>query len=168
LVAKEVEELHLGLPSKLREINIKNCEVLESLPKAMMYNNMYLENIYIGEHSSLNYFAMGQLPPTLKRLKIENCKNMLILVDGNDINICSSSKSLLENLEIRECPSLQSLMSTGELPTTLKYLQIWNCKKLESIAKSFHHNSSLVIIFISSCESLKSLPMGIHSLTHLH
>jgi hypothetical protein len=168
LVAKEVEELQLGLPSRLREIEISNCKVLESLPKAMMYNNKYLEKIYIGDCTSLTYFAIGQLPPTLKRLRIENCKNMLILVDRDDISICGSSKSLLENLEIRECPSLKSLTSSGELPATLKYLQIWNCKKLESIAKSFHHNSSLVVIFISSCESLKSLPMGIHNLTHLH
>jgi Leucine-rich repeat (LRR) protein len=164
LVAKEVEkQLQLGLPSKLREIEIKNCKVLKSLPKSMMY----VEYIHINGCTSLTYFAISQLPPTLKRLRIDHC-NMLILVDEDDVNSCSSNTSLLEFLHVEDCPSLISLMSTEELPATLKELEIKNCKKLESIAKSFHHNSSLQVICIDSCENLKSLPMGIQSLSHLH
>ncbi|XP_059439994.1 putative disease resistance protein RGA3 [Corylus avellana] len=166
LAAKEVEEqLQLGLPSKLRAIEIRNCKVLESLPQAMMHRNKYLEDIHICECTSLTYFAIGQLPPTLKRLKIEYC-NMLILVDGDVINNCGSNTSL-EYLEIGCCQSLKYLTSSGELPATLKYLQIFNCNKLESIAKSFHHNSSLEVIDIRSCENLKSLPEGIHSVSNL-
>jgi hypothetical protein len=72
LVAKEVEEqLHLSWPSKLKEIKIRNCEVLESLPKAMMHNNTCVEYIDISNCSSLTHFAVGQLPPTLKRLIIK-------------------------------------------------------------------------------------------------
>jgi hypothetical protein len=163
LVAKDVEEqLQLGLPSKLREIKIKNCKVLKSLPKPMMY----VEYIHISGCTSLTYFAISQLPPTLKRLRIEYCK-MLNLVDGDDVNSYNSNTSLLEFLYIADCPSLISLTSTEELPATLKELEILNCKKLESIAKSFHHNSSLEVICIYSCENLKSLPMGIQSLSHL-
>jgi hypothetical protein len=67
LVAKEGEEqLHLGWPSKLKEIKIINCKVLESLSKAMMHNNTCVEYIDISNYSSLTYFAIGQLPPTLK------------------------------------------------------------------------------------------------------
>jgi len=164
LVAKEVEEqLQLGLPSKLREINIINCKVLKSLPKPMMY----VENIHISGCDSLTYFAISQLPPTLKRLTIYQC-NMLNLVDGDDANSCRSNTPLLESLHIACCASLISLMSTEELPATLKELMIFECEKLESIAKSFHHNSSLEVIYIRSCENLKSLPMGIQSLSHLH
>jgi hypothetical protein len=164
LVAKEVEEqLQLRLPSKLREIKIKNCRVLKSLPKPMMY----VEYIHISGCDSLTYFAISQLPPTLKRLRIDHC-NMLNLVDGDDANSCRSNTPLLESLHIAYCASLISLMSTEELPATLKELTIWNCEKLESIAKSFHHNSSLEYIRIWSCENLKSLPMGIRSLSHLH
>jgi hypothetical protein len=163
LVAKEVEEqLQLGLPSKLREIEIKNCKVLKSLPKPMMY----VEYIHISGCTSLTYFAISQLSPTLKRLRIDHC-NMLNLVDGDDVNSCSSNTSLLEFLHIKDCPSLISLTLTEELPATLKQLEILNCKKLESIAKSFHHNSSLEVIHIVYCENLKSLPMGIQSLSHL-
>jgi hypothetical protein len=122
LMAKEVEEqLHLGWPSKLKEIKIRNCNILESLPKAMMHNNTCVEYIYIGNCSSLSYFVVGQLPPTLKQLIIEGC-NMLISLDGDDVNNCGSSTSLLEVLAIRDCPSLRSLTPSRELPATLKYL----------------------------------------------
>ncbi|XP_062175401.1 putative disease resistance RPP13-like protein 1 [Alnus glutinosa] len=157
----------LDLPSKLRNIVIQKCEVLECLPKAMMYNNTYVEDIHISECTSLLYFAIGQLPPTLKRLYINKCTNMVILVDGDDINSCGNNTSLLEYLEISDCPFLKSLTSSGELPATLQHLKIWNCKKLELIARSFHHNSALEVIEISSCENFKSLPMGICNLSHL-
>ncbi|XP_059439236.1 putative disease resistance RPP13-like protein 1 [Corylus avellana] len=157
----------LDLPSKLRNIVIQKCEVLDSLPRAMMYNNTHVEDIHISECTSLMYFAIGQLPPTLKRLYINNCTNMAILVDGEDINSCGSNTSLLEYLEISNCPSIKSLTSSGELPATLQHLKIWNCKKLELIAKSFNHNSSLEVIEISSCENFKSLPIGICYLNHL-
>ena len=115
LVAKDVE-----VPSKLREIKIENCKVLESLPKAMMYNSTHLQEICIGYCPSLTHFAIGQLPPILKRLKIWSCKNMLILVDGDDINRWGSNISLLEYLDISSCPFLKSLTSSEELSATLR------------------------------------------------
>jgi hypothetical protein len=163
LVAEEVKE---AFPSTLREIYIHNCKALESLPKAVVYNNTCLEKIKICRCDSLKRFAIGQLPQTLKRLVIERCENMVILVD--DTNSCSSSTSLLEYLEIQHCPSLKSLgIPMGELPAKLKVFTISGCGKLESIAESFHPDSSLEEIVIFWCENLKSLPMGIHTLSHL-
>jgi Leucine-rich repeat (LRR) protein len=126
LTAKEEEDqLQLGLPFKLRDFVIRDCEDMESLPKEMKYNNTYLENILIEGCTSLTNFAVGQLPPTLKRLCIQRCTNMVILVDGDDINSYGSNTSFLENLSISDCPSLKSLTSSGELPTaTLKFLYI--------------------------------------------
>jgi hypothetical protein len=139
---------------------------MKSLPKAMMYNYTIVQHIEISECDSLMYFAIGQLPPTLKGLKISECKNMLILLDGDDTNSYSSSTSLLECLIILDCPSLKSLIPSGELSATLKHLRI-SCVELESIAKSFHHNSSLESIWICDCENLKLLPLGIHTLCFL-
>ncbi|KAB1221671.1 putative disease resistance RPP13-like protein 1 [Morella rubra] len=168
LVVKEVEDqLQLGLPSILKEIHIHNCNSLESLPRGMVYNSTCLEYVRISGCASLTYFAIHQLPPTLKRLKIESCKNMRILVEEDDTHNCSSSTSLLEYLVISYCPSLESLTSSGELPATLKYLRIHFCPKLESIAKRLHHSSFLEYIRISNCENLKYLPTGIQSLHHL-
>jgi hypothetical protein len=150
LVAEEVKEQpQQGMSSTRNDA--------KSLPKALMYNNKCLEYIYIVNCDSLTHIATGQLPPTLKRLNIRHCKNIRILLDENDINSFSSSTSLLEDLDIDGCPSLKSLTSCGELPTTLKNVSIWNCKTLESVAKSFHQNSSLERITILCCENLKSL-----------
>jgi hypothetical protein len=140
---------------------------MESLPKAMVYNNMCLEEIYISGCDSLMHIAIGQLPPTLKWLEIEFCRNMVILVDEDDTNSWSSSTSCLKYLGIFNCPSLKSLTSSGELPATLEHLDIDKCEILESVAKSFQHNSSLKWIEIWWCENLKSLPSCIHSLSHL-
>jgi hypothetical protein len=130
----------------------------KSLPKALMYNNKCLERIDINKCDSLTHIATGQLPPTLKRLQIRNCENIRILLDENDTNSsCSSSTSLLENLNIVRCPSLKSLTSSGELPATLKSVFIQSCKMLESVAKSYRQNSSLEIIDIYGCENLKFL-----------
>ncbi|XP_059445248.1 putative disease resistance RPP13-like protein 1 [Corylus avellana] len=159
LAAKKANEKpQSDLPSTLREIRISRCNALESLPKAVIYNNPCLERININGCDSLKHFAIGQLPSTLKRLRIESCKNMVILVDGDDTNsTCSVNSTLLEHLNISKCPSLKSLIRSGELPATLKRLHISYCSKLESIAMSFHHNLSLETIVIGSCENLESL-----------
>ncbi|XP_062173781.1 putative disease resistance RPP13-like protein 1 [Alnus glutinosa] len=150
LVAEDVKEQpQQGMASTRNDTN--------SLPKALMYNNKCLERIRIEECDSLTHIATCQLPPTLKRLEIWNCKNIRILLDEDDINSCSSSTSLLEDLTIFNCPSLKSLTSSGELPATLKDIDISDCQMLESVAKSFHQNSSLEKIDIESCENLKSL-----------
>jgi hypothetical protein len=170
LVAEEVKEQPhvLAFPSTLREIDIRSCKALESLPKAVVYNNTCLEKIKISRCDSLKRFAIGQLPQTLKRLEISWCWNMVILLGDDDTNSRNSSTSLLEYLDIKYCPSLKSLgFPMGELPAKLKVFTIVGCGKLKSIAESFHPDSSLEEIVIFWCENLKSLPMGIHTLSHL-
>ncbi|XP_035541757.1 putative disease resistance protein At3g14460 [Juglans regia] len=165
LVAEEVDQERLQL--RITSIGIKDCIALESLPKALLYNNTCLQSIYIYKCDSLTHFARSHLPPTLKNLSISNCKSMRNLVedDDNDTNnnstTCSSGiTSLLEELSVGNCPSLESLTSSGELPATLQQLTIRHCLKLESVAKSFHHNSFLTNITISFCENLQLLNGG--------
>ncbi|XP_040999335.1 putative disease resistance protein At3g14460 isoform X3 [Juglans microcarpa x Juglans regia] len=159
LVEEEVDQERLQL--KITSISIKDCIALESLPKALMYNNTCLQSIEIINCDSLMHFARSHLPPTLKKLRISVCKSMRNLVedddnDTNNNNSCSSGiTSLLEDLSISNCPSLEFLTSSGELPTTLQRLEIFNCPKLESVAKSFHHNSFLTRIYIYNCENLQ-------------
>ncbi|KAG7942224.1 hypothetical protein I3843_16G090600 [Carya illinoinensis] len=173
LVAEEVDQERLQL--RIQDISIYNCIALESLPKALMYNNTCLHSIAILSCDSLTHFARSHLPPTLKILSIQDCKSMRNLVedDDNDTNnnsTCSSGiTSLLESLYVTSCPSLESLTSSGELPATLRVLQISRCPKLESVAKSFHHNSSLTYVSIIRCENLQLLPLpsNLTSLQHL-
>ncbi|XP_040999043.1 putative disease resistance RPP13-like protein 1 [Juglans microcarpa x Juglans regia] len=168
LVSEEVEErLQQGGPLMLTQIEIKNCIALESLPKAMIYNNTCLKLIRIVNCDSLEHIARGQLPPTLERIEVSKCKNMKIFLEDNDANSRGNATSLLEYLEIYNCPSLELLTSSGELPATLKSLRMGSCPKLGSIATSLQQNSFLERIDVSFCEKLKSLPKGIHSLSSL-
>jgi hypothetical protein len=113
LVTEVKEQAQLDLrASTLREICISHCNALESLPK---YKNKCVEYINIYGCDSLKRTAIGQLPSTLKRLIIEFCENMLILVDEDDTNSCRNNTSLLEYLSVLQCPSLKSLFLSGEL-----------------------------------------------------
>ncbi|XP_059433861.1 putative disease resistance RPP13-like protein 1 [Corylus avellana] len=154
---KANEQPQLDLPSTLREIHISHCNVLEFLPKEILYNNTCLERIEINGCDSLKHFAIGQLPPTLKRLHIWNCENMIILLDEDDANSCSTSTSLLESLEIWSCPSLKFLTSSVELLATIKHLDIKYCGKLVSIAKSEKLPATLQHLTILGCEQLESI-----------
>ncbi|XP_040998302.1 putative disease resistance RPP13-like protein 1 isoform X2 [Juglans microcarpa x Juglans regia] len=176
LWSDKVGSLPHHLPS-LNYLNISLCPklvslVAESLPKALMYNNSCLQSIVIQNCDSLTHFARSHLPPSLKQLRIWACKSMRNLVEDDDnntnnSNTCSSGiTSLLEVLQVRNCPSLESLTASGELPTTLQCLYIQNCPKLESVAKSFHHNSFLTNISFENYENLQFLN-GIHNLTSL-
>ncbi|XP_018807568.2 putative disease resistance protein At3g14460 [Juglans regia] len=167
----------------LRRLDIYNCPKLLSLvveevdqerlqlslPKALMYNNTCLQSIDIFNCDSLTHFARSHLPPTLKRLHISNCRSMRNLVEDDENDTKNSSEELptLEILSVCNCPSLEFLTSSGELPTTLQSLSIQECPKLESVAKSFHHNLFLKTITISDCEKMQGLQNCIHNLTSL-
>ncbi|XP_059442747.1 putative disease resistance protein At3g14460 [Corylus avellana] len=130
---------------------------MEFLPKEIMYNNTCIERIEISGCDSLKHFAIGQLPPILKRLCIQNCKSMIILLDEDDANSCSTSTSLLEFLEIWKCPSLKFLTSSVELLATLKHLDVKDCGQLESIAKSGELPATLQHLEILECGQLESI-----------
>jgi hypothetical protein len=150
-----------------------------SLAKEIMYNSTCLEEIVIDGCNSLTHIARGQLPPTLKLLVIKNCKNMLILLDEDDANCCSTStSSLLEILGISKCPSLKfvefpatlqqlhisycgqlvSIAKSEELPASLQHLVIWECGQLESIAKAFITTRLLNILLSGVVETLNPYP----------
>ncbi|KAL9448631.1 hypothetical protein AB3S75_016004 [Citrus x aurantiifolia] len=175
----------VALPSKLKKIEISECDALKSLPKAWMCDtNSSLEILYIESCHSLRYIAGVQLPPSLKTLFIDECGNIRTLTVEEGIHSSSSSSrrynsSLLEHLGIRYCPSLTCIFSKNELPATLESLEVGNlppslkslcvygCSKLESIAERLDDNTSLKIIRIDFCEKLKILPSGLHNLRQL-
>ena len=199
--------LHMISCPSLVDINcltstlIVGCSALKSLP---MSNCTCIEYATIEECNSLIFISRGQLPPTLKRLEINDCENLQFVVDKgeasssspssllmNEESLCSNFnyESLLEHLEIRDCPSLKylcdlpatlkhldiwgcseltSLSFRNQLPTALVSLIVWFCPKLESIADKLLNNASLEQLEIWNCENLKSLPEGLHKLCHLN
>lgn len=193
-----------GFPSMLKVIRIKSCGGLKSLlPEGTLHssNNACLEQLCIVRCDSMNSIARGQLPPTLKRLEISHCLNLKCLLDeregssssvmhDEDINN-NSRNTLLHYLDIKSCPSLTFLTSSGKLPATLTHLLVRDCAKLmclsstgelpaalqhleihsnskiQSIAERVYQNTSLECIKIWNCQGLKSLPEDLHNLSKL-
>uniref|UniRef100_A0A2N9FU09 Uncharacterized protein n=1 Tax=Fagus sylvatica TaxID=28930 RepID=A0A2N9FU09_FAGSY len=97
----------------------------------------------------------------LEQLDISNCPSLKFLSSRGDLPVT------LKSLWIDTCSELTSLSSSGQLPIALKELSVNYCPKLESVADKLHNNVSLEYLGISSCEKLKSLPEGLHKLCHL-
>nr|POF18740.1 putative disease resistance rpp13-like protein 1 [Quercus suber] len=182
------------LTSRVKALKIESCGALKSLP---ISDCTCLEYATIKNCNSLTFISRGQLPPTLKNLKIEFCENLQLVVDMEgeassslenlNSNNSNSYGSLLEHLEITYCPSLKCLWA---LPTTLKYLDIRGCSDLTFLSSSdqlptalkrlvvslcpklesvtYKLPASLEQLEIGKCEKVKFLPEGIHKLCHLN
>ncbi|TKY68414.1 putative disease resistance RPP13 protein 1 [Spatholobus suberectus] len=173
-----IEKNPHGLSSMLRLIEIRNCNVMKSIPKVLMVNSHVLKRLYICNCDSLVFVTMDQLPPSLKSLEISNCKNLRCLLDNGT---CSSSIimhddsvqhsgtiiSHLEYVYIGWCPSLTCISRSGELPESVKLLFIWNCSELSCLSMSGQLPKSLEKLEIQSCPKLESIANRLHRNTSL-
>ncbi|PRQ21241.1 putative P-loop containing nucleoside triphosphate hydrolase, leucine-rich repeat domain, L [Rosa chinensis] len=190
-LGKEVEELlQLQIPGcKLEYMRLVECRSLLKLPEGL-HHLTYLQELHINRCSSLVSFPDKGLPPSLKVIKIDGCKSLLYFARYHipsslrriEIWDCENLKSFIEKegevvigsshclefLEIRQCPSMMSLLCKGQLPMELKSLQVSECRQLELIADRFLENScQLEELAIWECPNLKSLPEGMFHLTNL-
>lgn len=156
-----------GVLSTLRCLVIKNCQSLMSLPDGMMRfscrtNMCLLEELEIEECPLLERFPIGELPMTLKVLKIRYCAKLQSLPEGL---IHGDNMSHLEHLEIIGCPSL-TCSPSGKLPFRLKTIKISDCSPLEPLPKRMLHDNAL-IEYNNICTILKNLPECLNSLFFL-
>ncbi|XVF78546.1 hypothetical protein PTKIN_Ptkin14bG0142900 [Pterospermum kingtungense] len=191
LVSLETEEVEEGQEkiSGIEWLKINFCTRLNRLPK-LLHALPFLTEMTITHCPSLVCFAENNLPPTLKRLKIWECKDLKYLVDERESKSIFSNSCSLEELEIKWCESLICLSSTSdalnglqilrvqdcsklislflnaELPTALKQLEILSCPELEFLAQDFHRTSALQSIQLD-CGKIKCLPRGLDKLSHL-
>ena len=121
------------LPTTLKQLHISDCENLKSLPEGMIHHNSIginnLEYFSIRMCPSLIGFPEGELPTTLKELKIWRCEKLGSLPGGmmhHDSNTTTATSGGLHVLNIWECPSL-IFFPTGKFPSTLKKLEIRDC-----------------------------------------
>ncbi|GLT27853.1 hypothetical protein SLA2020_028240 [Shorea laevis] len=147
-----------GLPLHLKKLQLEDLVVLESSPDGLMKigdggNNMLqLEELVIRGCEQLKSFPRDKLPSTLKRLKIQDCKNLESLPEG--VN--------LEHLEIYNLLSLKCFPSS-KLPSALKRLDIWQLESL--LDRLLQDCTQLGKMRIGYMENLRSLP--IHSMHNL-
>ncbi|RVX00433.1 putative disease resistance RPP13-like protein 1 [Vitis vinifera] len=167
----------LGFPPMLRRLVIYSCKGLPCLPDWMMVmkdgsNNgsdvCLLEYLEIDGCPSLIGFPEGELPATLKELRIWRCENLESLPGGIMHHDSNTTSYGLHALYIGKCPSL-TFFPTGKFPSTLKKLQIWDCAQLEPISEGMFHsnNSSLEYLSIWSYRCLKIVPNCLNILREL-
>ncbi|KAG4947239.1 hypothetical protein JHK87_043246 [Glycine soja] len=168
-----------GLSSILRLIEIRNCNIMKSIPKVLMVNSHFLERLYICHCDSIVFVTMDQLPHSLKSLEISNCKNLRCLLDNgtctsssiimHDDNVQHGSTiiSHLEYVYIGWCPSLTCISRSGELPESVKHLFIWNCSELSCLSMKGQLPKSIERLEIQSCPKLESIANRLHRNTSL-
>ncbi|KAK6914315.1 hypothetical protein RJ641_021636, partial [Dillenia turbinata] len=185
------------LPSTLIRLEIVNCTNIRSLPEGIMLNNSRknryggssssprktaLEKLYISGCNSISDFPRGDLPDTLKILKIWDCQKLQFLperimhysrpLELLHIRCCSSLKTLpltlleAKSLVISYCENLECLPVGLHTLTSPSDLQIHGCSKLEYFPLG-GLPTSLTCLQISDCAHLKSLPDAMYHLTSL-
>lgn len=160
---EEGQDLKLCLPFSLEMLKLIDCESLRR--PLVLHGLRFLEELHIEKCAGLVSFVQTTLPCTLKRLSISYCDSLQCLMEeGKDANI--SSTSLLEYLDIRNCPSLKCLSSREKLPAPLGQLVVWDCPELGSTAEAFC-NMSIEKTEIKCCGKFACLPEGLNMLSHL-
>ncbi|EEF35585.1 leucine-rich repeat containing protein, putative [Ricinus communis] len=166
------------LPSGLHSLIVDGFYSLDSVLGRMGRPFATLEEIEIRNHVSLKCFPLDSFP-MLKSLRFTRCPILESLSAAESTNV---NHTLLNCLEIRECPNLVSFLkgrfpahlakllllgcsnvvSFPEqtlLPSTLNSLKIWDFQNLEYLNYSgLQHLTSLKELEICNCPKLQSMP----------
>ncbi|XP_021774421.1 putative disease resistance RPP13-like protein 1 [Chenopodium quinoa] len=169
----------LLLPA-LRDLHLKECENMEKLPgefDKLSTNSSssisHLENVIVESCDSM--VSIGQIPLTLKSLRINDCEKLrYVEFDEQSTNLSRGSDKLelplLTELEIVRCPSLISLQQSLLLPA-LQHLHLKECDNITSLVTEklpgeLHNITSLQSLAIEDCPKIHSLAEGgLHFLT---
>ncbi|XP_042480837.1 putative disease resistance RPP13-like protein 1 [Macadamia integrifolia] len=163
----------IRLFTALRELTIRDCKDLESLPMPGLLHNftslqslvlcnvncvrdgLYkltsLRELEITSSPALVTFPEIRLFTALKKLSIRDCKNLESLAMGLSDGLLKLTS--LTDLEIKECPALEFFPDMG-LPTSLLDLWIQKCGKLKFSPKELHKLTKLQYLSIVECSSL--------------
>ncbi|RVW26690.1 putative disease resistance RPP13-like protein 1 [Vitis vinifera] len=154
------------LPASLKQLKIKDCANLQTLPEGMMHHNSMVSNnscclevLEIRKCSSLPSLPTGELPSTLKRLEIWDCRQFQPISEK-----MLHSNTALEHLSISNYPNMKILPG---LLHSLTYLYIYGCQGLVSFPERGLPTPNLRDLYINNCENLKSLPHQMQNLLSL-
>ncbi|KAI3829192.1 hypothetical protein L1987_03309 [Smallanthus sonchifolius] len=190
------DNLESSLLSSLRTLNVTSCDSME---RCCCPNSVSIEILSIRYCSSVTRISFPTAATgrggiesfldlqlsNLTRLSIYNCENLESLPELSNLN-------LLQDLEIKKCPSIDASILGGLWPPKLCSLGIGGLKKPISewgtlnfpsslvdltVYEEPHENnfhqlsdllpSSLTTLTICSCDNLESLSMGLQHLTSL-
>ncbi|RVW40704.1 putative disease resistance protein RGA3 [Vitis vinifera] len=178
LEISKCEQLVCCLPMapSIRRLELKECDdvVVRSAGSLTSLAYLTIRNVCkipdeLGQLNSLVQLCvyrcpeLKEIPPilhsltSLKNLNIENCESLASFPE-------MALPPMLESLEIRACPTLESLPEgMMQNNTTLQCLEIWHCGSLRSLPRDIDSLKRLVI-----CEC-KKLELALHEdMTHNH
>ncbi|KAK7327806.1 hypothetical protein VNO77_21897 [Canavalia gladiata] len=144
-----------GLPApNLFQFIISDCYKLESLPSHMNTLLPKLEYLYIDDCPEIESFPEGGMPPSLRKLHIENCHKLLR-------SPSLASMDMLSELHIRgPCEEVNSFPKEGLvlLPPSLTFLELYSLQNVETLeCKGLLHLTSLQLLTIRECPKLENM-----------
>ncbi|KAK7327801.1 hypothetical protein VNO77_21892 [Canavalia gladiata] len=144
-----------GLPApNLFQFAISDCNKLESFPSHMNTLLPKLEYLYIDDCPEIESFPEGGMPPSLRKLHIENCHKLLR-------SPSLASMDMLSELHIRgPCEEVNSFPKEGLvlLPPSLTFLELYSLQNVETLeCKGLLHLTSLQRLTIRECPKLENM-----------
>ncbi|KAH0707529.1 hypothetical protein KY289_012605 [Solanum tuberosum] len=166
--------------SGLRELDLTDCEVLESIPDTIRNlsdiiisgcNKLATLPNSLFESQQLKYFSIRQCSGLVKlpsSLGVQ--KNLILLeIDGcENLKLPSSIQmESLELLKISNYPKLDTFPQINGDMHCLKFLTL-NFTGIREVPSSIRNLSGLIELNLEGCEDLVSLPDSISNLINLH
>ncbi|XP_022898639.1 putative disease resistance RPP13-like protein 1 isoform X2 [Olea europaea var. sylvestris] len=142
-------------PFKLESFEVIGCDDLVTLfPSDSTARNLVnLRKVVVESCPSLLSLQEIDALPDLRTLTVEQC---------GDLELLPTTISCLEELFIRECPSLETMMKLQDCSTSLTsvFVKHWVNLNLTNLLGSSHNYESLTELYIWSCDGLECFPHG--------
>ncbi|CDP14376.1 unnamed protein product [Coffea canephora] len=162
------------LPASLKSLECYRCDKFDL--KSQSWQGRNLELLTLHHCQSLKVVLLGSFP-MLKRLSINHCKGIEMLLGGLpapnvteiSLSFCEKLKALPERMEsllpsllhlnLFSCPELECFPKGG-LPSSLQSLDISNCKKVMSCRREWGLEKlpSLINLSIGGTDEIELFP----------
>ncbi|KAH9750451.1 putative disease resistance RPP13-like protein 1 [Citrus sinensis] len=170
------------LPLSLKQLRISDCDNIRTLTveegiqcsSDRRYTSSLLEELHIKSCRSLTCIfsknelpatleslEVGNLPPSLKSLRVWGCSKLESIAERWDNN------TSLETIDISYCENLKILPSGLHHLHQLQEIWIMMCGNLVSFPEGGLPCAKLRRLTISDCKRLEALPKGLHNLSSL-
>ncbi|GKA41763.1 NB-ARC domains-containing protein [Tanacetum coccineum] len=141
----------------MKELEIRDCQSIESFPAADLPNLTSLTHLTIINCENMEVDSFGLWPPKLGFLRIGCLKKPISKLGPQNF------PPSLVHLRLFGGPAEEDDVSSGSelshmLPSSLTTLQLWSFGRLESVSMGLQHLTSLQHLYIGNCPKIEDLP----------